>query len=48
MNDTIRDYYSVSIEASDNNGVSSIELYANDSLIVKMEQLPFVYQLILC
>ena len=45
MNDTIRDNYSVSIEASDNNGVSSIELYANDSLIVKMEQLPFVYQL---
>ena len=43
MNDTVRNNFVIKIEATDNNKTSRLELFANDSLIARLENLPFEY-----
>jgi hypothetical protein len=43
MNDTIRNSYNIKIDATDNNTIDRMELYANDSLIATVNMVPFEF-----
>jgi hypothetical protein len=43
MNDTIRNIFSIDLNATDNSGINRIELYINDTLITEGDRVPFKY-----
>jgi hypothetical protein len=43
MNDTIRNNFNIKVDATDNKGIKMLELYANDSLIARINGVPFEF-----
>lgn len=43
MNDTISNNITIKVEATDNKSTDKLELYANDSLIAEVNEVPFEY-----
>lgn len=44
MNDTIRNIYTIELEATDNEKINKIELFINDSLVAEDSRMPFLFE----
>jgi hypothetical protein len=45
INDTLSNYFTIKVDASDNKGIGKVEYYVNDSLITTITVPPYDYQL---
>lgn len=45
INDTLSNYFTIKVDASDNKGIGKVEYYVNDSLITTITVPPYEYQL---